>query len=154
MHEMNWVFEQTPTLHFISKYRNLLKIHPWAINLKHSSKKRVGDISLKNTPTLYAHLTHNYSSLIYVLQCLICLVLHWCLPSFVTPSFCTVLLFWCFSLNIKSCTVAWIGVLSRETTLPPNFIQKRGVGLFSRGVFVGTYVIAHWETALCQLHCL
>ena len=63
-----------------------------------------------------------------------------CLPSFTSPSSCTVC---CFLLNITTCTMAdWIGKwvwIQEKSTLCNNFIQKRGLGLLLR--FLGDYSI-------------
>ena len=67
--------------------------------------------------TLIPH-THLVSPYRYmhaaILQCLsscICLCNNgkWCLPSFVRPSSCSALLFWCFLLNVTPYTTVWIG---------------------------------------------
>ena len=60
-------------LHFYKSYRNLLKIHPWAMNkklLKEGSGHifKSCDISLKNTHTSYAVIL---ALSVVILQCLI-----------------------------------------------------------------------------------
>ena len=58
----------------------------------------------------------------------------WCPPSFVSPSFCTVLLLQCFLLNITACTVAQIGGRTFERkALFATTSFKKGVGLISKG---------------------
>ena len=78
-----------------------------------------------------------------VLSCAcLCNNSNWCLP-FVSPSSCTVLLLWCFLLNITACSYCGINrwaYLQEKATLCNNFIQKREVGIFSRvGLFLEDY---------------
>ena len=65
----------------------------------------------------------------------------WCLPSFVSPSSCTVLLLCCFLLNITACTAAQLGGCTFERRAPfATTSFKKRVDIFSRvDLFSGDY---------------
>ena len=110
------------------------------------------DISLENTPTLHAvslalDICACSDSAMPLLSCAcLCNNSKWCLPSFVSPSSCTVLLLGCFLLNITACsTAAQLGGYTFERRAPfaatsraATFLHKvlyTTVQLFIRSIF-------------------
>ena len=103
------------------------------------------DISLENTPT-----SHAVSLVLVICTCsdsalplLSCACFtdnsKWCLPSFVSPSSCTVLLLRCFLLNILHALLhKWVGVLSRVKHPLQQLHSKKGGGrIFEGGLIFG-----------------
>ena len=75
-----------------------------------------------------------------LLSCIcLCNSSKWCLPSFVSPSSCTVLLLQCFLLSSMYCAINGWAYFQVKSTLWNNFLQKRGMGVFSY-VHVSMYV--------------
>ena len=98
----------------------------------------------------YAHLTHSLALVICVcsdsamplLSCTcLCNNSKWCLavPSFVSPSSCTVLLLRCFLLNITACTAAQLDGRTFERRAPfATTSSKKGSGrIFEGGLIFG-----------------
>ena len=98
------------------------------------------DISLENMPTSHAV---SVALVIYtcsdsampLLSCAyLCNNSKLCLPSFVSPSSCTVLLLGCFLLNITACTAAQLGGHTFERRAPFAATSlKKGVGRIFKG---------------------
>ena len=117
-------------------YRNL-KIRPRGINLSGSSKwgrSEFWHFSCESTPTSHA------VSLFVALLCTyimirLCNNSKCCLSSFVSSSFCTVLLLWWFLPNITACINRWAYFWEKSTLYNCNFIRKRGWSYF-RGIKV------------------
>ena len=104
----------------------------------------------------YAHLTHSLALVICacsdsampLLSCAcLCTNSKWCLPSFVSPSYCTVLLLHCFLLNITACLQHnWVGVLSREEHPLQQLHSKKGDGCIFEGGLIFWEVTVHSTT--------
>ena len=87
-------------------YHSLSKICPWAMmNLRSSSKRGMGILSrVVIFRPIYVHMQTSINSMytcgasvVPLLSCIcLCNNSKWCLPSFVSPSSCSALLFWCF----------------------------------------------------------
>ena len=102
------------------RYPNLLNIRPWLMNLKWYLKEGVGIFSRVVIFLSTIRPPHTVSLALVICTCsdsvmplLLCACLcnnsKWCLPSFVSPSSCTVLLLHCFLLNIRASNAAQLG---------------------------------------------
>ena len=135
-------------------YHNLSKIRPRVMNLSGTSKRRVGVFSRvviflsKNTPTsravslaLVMYACSDSAMPLLSFTCL-CNNSKLCLPPFVSPSSCKVLLRWCFLLNCMYCSINGWAYFREKSTLCNNFIHKRGGGYFRE---ITVNVILHFE---------